>query len=313
MPELVALVGPTAVGKTDLSIELAKRLNAEIVGCDSMQVYRGMSRLTTQPSAEQHAAVPHHVMSCAEPTEHFSVGQYRQLALAAIRDIQRRGKRALLVGGTGMYLKALQRGLCQAPAEQPVVRQQLLDAIRAQGSAVFHDRLRRVDPVAAAKIHPHDARRIVRALEVFEVSGRPLSSFWEEATAQAMPIEVIGLTRERAELYVRINRRVECMIRDQAVLEEARRLQRLPLSRTALQVHGLRFVQAHLRGAPLEDVIFPWQQQVRNYARRQLIWFRADPRIRWLTLGSDESIERIVDRILGSLQSTVNSVQAKLL
>ena len=288
MSRVVALIGPTAVGKTELSIELAKRLDAEIVNCDSMQVYRRMAVLTQQPTPEQRAAVPHHLLDCVEPTESFNVGQYRQAALAAIDGIRRRGKAALIVGGTGLYLRALTDGLCDAPPADPEIRRQLWTNAQECGSPMLHERLRKVDPVAAAKIHPHDARRLIRALEVYALTGQPLSSLWRwkaDRDRQAASITIIGVTRDRAQLYERINRRVERMIRDEGVLEEVRQLSGIPLSPTAQQVHGLRFLTSCLRGEQSREAITPlWQQQVRQYARRQLIWFRADPRIQWLDL-----------------------------
>lgn len=308
MPHIIALVGPTAVGKTDISIELAKRLNAEIVGCDSMQVYRRMPILTQQPTPEQQAAVRHHLIDCIEPTEPFSVGQYRQQALAAIDGIQRRGKTALLVGGTGLYLKALTDGLCDAPPSDARIREALWEAIRQQGSLTLHDRLQQLDPTVATKIHPNDAVRLVRALEVYELTGKPLSSFWANATRQPLEIPLIGLTRERSELYDRINRRVERMIHDEGLLEEARQVLALPLSRTARQVHGLRYLAAYLNGeADLAQTIAQWQQQVRHYARRQLIWFRAEPRVHWITLTPDGRPGVIAERIASQLL-TVSSI-----
>lgn len=319
---IIALVGPTAVGKTDISIELAKRLNAEIIGCDSMQVYRGMAALTTQPTKAQRAEVPHHLIDCIEPTESFSVGQYRPLALSTIGAIHQRGKTALIVGGTGLYLKALTHGLCEAPPGNGAVRAKLWEAVGREGSETFHQRLKDFDPVAASKIHPRDARRVVRALEVYEVTGRPLSNFWRSAPAgtwdqagEAASITVIGLTRPREELYERINRRVERMIEDEVVLEEVRRLSTeggsasggrgVPLSLTARKVHGLLFLERYLSGeSTREETIRLWQQQVRHYARRQLTWFRADSRIRWVTVSGEERVEAVVTRTLEAIHGT---------
>lgn len=293
MPELIALIGPTAVGKTNVSIELARRLNAEIVGCDSMQVYRGMANLTLQPSAEQQRAVPHHLVNCVEPTDVFNVGHYRRLALEAIRDVQAQGKTVLLVGGTGMYLKALTRGLCDAPPADAQVRQELSAVAAHEGSPVLHERLKTVDPIAAEKIHPNDAQRLVRALEVFTLTGRPLSGWWGR-TGGAMPIRTIGLTRDREELRARIHARVERMLADAAVLQEVRALQDVPLSQTARQVHGLRFIQDYMDGRRgLADTITLWQQQVRQYARRQLMWFRAVPDVEWITLTEGDTPETL--------------------
>jgi len=302
MPRLIALIGPTAVGKTDVAIELALRLGAEIVGCDSMQVYRGMSRLTQQPSRRQQSAVAHHLVDCIEPTEAFSVGQYRRAALETIRSIHGRGRDALIVGGTGLYLKALTNGLCEAPPADEGVRRELAAVAQARGSAALHEQLKVRDPLAASKIHPHDTRRLVRALEVYELTGEPLSGRWGRSAGEALPMAVIGLTREREELYSRINARVERMIRDEDVLEEVRRVRGRQMSHTARQVHGLAYLETYLDGARgLEETITLWQRQVRQYARRQLIWFRAVAKVQWVTITGEEAPEAIVTRITSSL------------
>ncbi len=311
MIQTLALVGPTASGKTDISIELAKRLSAEIIGCDSMQVYRGMAALTQQPIEAQRAEVPHHLIDCIEPTDSFSVGRYRQLALSAIEAIHRRGKTALIVGGTGLYLKALTNGLCEAPAADERLRATLWEAVKAEGSEAHHRRLQTIDPLAASKIHPHDARRVVRALEVYETTGQPLSNFWKRTPGQGWghsigevksPMVVIGLTRDRQALYDRINRRVEQMLADERVLEEVRALQDVALSLTAQKVHGLQFLERYLSGeATREETIRMWQQQVRNYARRQLTWFRASAEIQWLTVGAAEATADTVTRVVNEV------------
>ncbi len=295
---IIALMGPTATGKTDVSIELATRLNAEIVNCDSMQVYRRMPVLSQQPTPAQRAAVPHHLFDIVEPTESFSVGQYRSAALEAIRGMQARGRAVLLVGGTGLYLKALTHGLCEAPPGRPEVRQALWQQVEDGGAAALHARLTRVDPRAAKVVHPNDARRVVRAMEVYESTGEPLSNFWERTAGPAVTIRVIGLTRERAELYERINRRVVRMLDDEGVLEEARQVGTLRLSHTAGQVHGLRHVNAYLAGERSRDETMAlWQQQVRNYARRQLIWFRAVEGLAWVTISADDAPGRAAERV----------------
>ncbi len=305
----IALVGPTAVGKTDVAIELAKRLGAEIIGCDSMQVYRGMGRLTEQPTPAQRAEAVHHLVDCIEPEEAFNVGLYRRLAVEAIAQIQQRGRAALIVGGTGLYLKALTHGLCDAPPADARIREALMRQAETDGSDALYARLRTVDPETAARVHPKNARRVVRALEVYELTGQPLSRGWTWRSPEASPakqgaleITVIGLLREREVLCARINQRVERMIRDERVLEEVRCILPRALSRTAWQVHGLAFLEAYLQGrATIEDTIPLWQQQVRRYAKRQLTWFRAQPQIRWVTVQPYEPVPETVDRLLASL------------
>ncbi len=300
---IFALIGPTAVGKTEISLEVARQLGAEILGCDSMQVYRGMAVLTQQPTAAQRADVPHHLIDCIEPTELFSVGQFREAAMSTIADIQARGRAVLAVGGTGLYLRALIDGLCEAPAGDPTIRDRLWNDVGEQGSPALFARLQRVDPTAALRIHPHDARRVVRALEVFEMTGRPLSSYWHEQRRLRVPALVVGLTRERTELYARIDRRVERMLREERVLEEVRQLDLTRLSRTARQVHGLPYLEPFLRGELSEAEMIPaWQQQVRNYAKRQWTWFRAEPRIHWITMARGSSASGTTEEILAAFR-----------
>ena len=305
IPRILALMGPTAVGKTDVSIELARRLGAEIVGCDSMQVYRRMAILTQQPTAEQRQAVPHHLIDYVDPSEEFSAGRYRRDAGRVIEEIQGRGKVVLIVGGTGLYLKALAEGLGQVPAVEPRIREALWARSREAGSDALYEELARVDPAAAANIHPSNTRRVVRALEVYEATGRPMSSYWTPSDA---PIELtaLALTRERTDLYQRIDRRVEQMLTRDGVLDEVRALADADLSTTARQVHGLRFLEAHVRGElGLRELIPRWQQQVRNYAKRQLTWFRAVPGIRWVTAEPRDDVASIVARLADAAACTM--------
>ena len=301
IPSILALVGPTAVGKTGLSIELARLLNAEIVSCDSMQVYRRLPILSQAPTQAERAAVPHHLIDCVDPTENFSAGQYRDLAGEAINEILGRGKRALVVGGTGLYLRALSQGMCEAPPADPDVRRRLWNECETLGPEPLYERLNSIDRVAAAKIHPRDAKRIIRAIEVFVISGRSLSSWWQtEGSDKPMAIPVIGLNRERGELVKRIAVRQLDMLFEQNVVGEAREVLKLPLSQTAGQVHGLADIAAYLeRRVTLQAMIEAWRTRVRQYAKRQLTWFRHVPGIRWLNIEKDmpdtEAAKKVLD------------------
>ncbi len=291
MQRIVALVGPTAVGKSAVAVELAHALGAEIVSCDSMQVYRQMAVLTQAPTHGQRSQVQHHLIDCVEPTQSFSVGEYRKVAAPIINQILERGKRALIVGGTGLYLKALTEGLCDAPPADVRVREQLWSECSGIGSEKLYDRLRGVDSTAASRIHPNDARRIIRALEVYALTGRPISSWWRQASAALLSgqVTVIGVNREREELYQRINDRLIHMVYEEGVINDVRKLLRLSLSRTARQVHGLSDIEQYLAGnASLKEMVELWQQRVRNYAKRQLSWFRQTPHIQWVDLSADE-------------------------
>lgn len=298
---VVALVGPTAVGKTAVAVELAKALGAEIVSCDSMQVYRRMPVLSQAPTPAQQAQVPHHLVGCVEPTEPFSVGAYRPAALAVVRALAERQTPVVVAGGTGLYLRALTQGLCDAPPADAAIRGRLLSECEGLGSEVLHGRLQHVDAFAAARIHPRDARRIIRALEVHTLTGQPLSRWWAQAAPEPLelPVTVVGMARDREALYRRINERVLHMLYEEDVIGEARRLLRLPLSKTARQVHGLADLERYLQGAAaLKDTAARWQQRVRHYARRQLIWFRAVPGLHWLDVRSEEPPEETSARIV---------------
>ena len=197
----------------------------------------------------------------------------------------------LIVGGTGLYLKALTEGLCDAPPADNRVREQLWNECHGVGSATMYSRLQGVDAIAASRIHPNDARRIIRALEVYALTGRPISSWWRQASAELLPghVTVIGLNREREALYNRINERVFDMVYEQGVINEVRQLLRLPLSKTARQVHGLGDIEMYLEGKmTLKETLAIWQQRVRHYARRQLTWFRQTPNIHWVTIPDEE-------------------------
>ena len=291
MQRVIVIVGPTAVGKSAVAVELAQLLGAEIVSCDAMQVYRQMPVLSQAPTHAQRAQIQHHLIDCIEPTQSFSVGEYRRMAAPIINQILERGKRVLIVGGTGLYLKALTEGLCDAPPADIKIREQLWSECHGQGSQTLYARLRGVDSLAASRIHPNDVRRIIRALEVYALTGKPISSWWREASAELLhgQVTVLGLDRERDELYQRINDRLLHMVYEQGVINEVRALLRLALSRSARQVHGLADIEQYLTGrASLKDTITVWQQRVRHYARRQLIWFRQTPNIQWVTIPKDE-------------------------
>ena len=284
IPETLFLIGPTASGKSAVAYELAQHLRGEIISADSMQIYRGAPLLTQQPPRDWQERVPHHLIATQAVSEVWSAAEFRRSALSLIDGIRGRGHVPLIVGGTGLYVRALLDGLCEAPAAQPLVRERLLDETRVQGADAVHRRLAVVDPVAADRIHPHDVRRIVRAMEVYEVTGEPLSRRWERQLPDAFPYRfmMLGLDRPRPELYARINARVEQMFTD-GVVDEARALCAGALSRTAQHMLGLPSIREHLAGRlTREATIALVQQHTRQYARRQLIWFRRDARVRWV-------------------------------
>jgi len=292
------LVGPTAVGKTTVALELARRLDAEIVSADSMQVYRGMDIGTAKSSSTERAAVPHHLIDVVEVSERFDVARYVTLANAAIADIQHRGKTPLIVGGTGLYLRALTEGLSEAPDADPVLRAEL----EAMGRERVLEELRRIDPETAGRIGPHNLRRLVRALEICRLTGRKNSELRREWDPSRLPL-MHGLDRDRADLYARCDMRVEAMFRAGLVDEVRSLLPRgLAENTTARQALGYKEVIVHLRGeTTLEETIALVKTRTRQFAKRQLTWFRHQARVEWIHVAADEdlkaAIECLTDRL----------------
>jgi tRNA dimethylallyltransferase len=281
------LTGPTGSGKSRLALTLAERLGAEIVSMDSMALYRHVDVGTAKPSAEDRRRVPHHLIDVLEPWEPASVAWWLGRAADCCRDVEARGKRALFVGGTPLYLKALLHGLFDGPPADEALRRRLTEEAERDGREALHQRLASVDPAGAARLHPNDVRRVVRALEVWERTGRPISAWQTQwATAPDLPPDrCLCLDLPRPELYRRIDARVEAMIAGGWV-EEARALRGLgrPLGREAAQALGYREVFDHLDGrATLEETVRLVQARSRRFAKRQLTWFRRLPGCRFVT------------------------------
>jgi tRNA dimethylallyltransferase len=283
----LVLTGPTGSGKSDLGLELAERLGAEIISMDSMALYRGMDIGTAKPGAESRRRVPHHLIDVREPWQSASVAWWLAQAAACCRDIECRGKRVLFVGGSPLYLKALLFGLFGGPPRDEQLRTRLAkEAVTAP--AALHERLRRVDPATANRLHPNDVRRIVRALEVWQLTGKPISSWQKEWPCAADAVDETERTRilcldvPRDELYRRIDARVEQMSAD-GLVEEVRRLRQQPMSREASQAAGYKEMLDYLDGrASLEETVRKIQTRTRNLAKRQLTWFRRLPGCRFV-------------------------------
>ncbi|HEX4147425.1 MAG TPA: tRNA (adenosine(37)-N6)-dimethylallyltransferase MiaA [Pirellulales bacterium] len=273
------LTGPTAGGKTAVGLELARLVGAEIVSLDSMALYRGLDIGTAKPTPDQRRRVPHHLIDLVEPEDEFSVAQYCEAAAATVAEITARGRQPLFVGGTPLYLKSLLRGIFEGPPADWAWRTQIEEQAAANGPDWLHARLAEVDPRAAARLHPHDTRRLIRALEVYAKTGRPISD-WQQQFDRGRPAEecrVFVLDWPREQLYERINRRVETMFSDGLVLEVQELLQSgRRFGRTARQAVGYREVLEHLEGQrDLAATIELVQQRTRQFARRQLTWFRS--------------------------------------
>jgi tRNA dimethylallyltransferase len=284
-PKILVILGPTAVGKSALALELAAALDAEIVNADSQQVYRYMDIGTGKPSAAEREAVPHHLIDVVQPDQRFDAALFRRLAAAAIGDIHTRRKHAIVCGGTGLYLRALLHGLVEVPERNPAVRRSLEDELARQGLAALYERLAGIDPKITSTIHPHDRQRIMRALEVYRCTGKPLSSWHAEHGFREQPFDVleIGVARERAELYALIDRRSERMIAA-GLLDEVRGLiaRGFGLELPSLQSVGYRQMGAVIRQElALDEAAEAMKQETRRLAKRQLTWFRRDDAIRW--------------------------------
>ncbi len=294
----IFLTGPTASGKTAIAVELAERIGAEIVSMDSMAVYRGMDIGTSKPSPADRARVPHHLLDIVEPWQEFSLAEYLAAADAAVREIGSRGRRVLFVGGTPLYLKALLRGVDSGPPPDAELRKRLAREARTTGAAALHQRLAALDPEAARRIHRNDLRRIVRAIEVFDKTGRPISeSHVHFAGPPNQTACVFCVDLPRPELYRRINERVAAMFRG-GFVDEVRSLLALdrPLSPTARQAVGYKEVIELLQGdRSLAETIELVQRRTRQFAKRQLTWFRSIPECQPVENHS------VVDRVLSTM------------
>jgi tRNA dimethylallyltransferase len=292
---LLVIVGPTASGKTEVALRLAEQFGAEIVSADSVQVYRGLDIGSAKPTPAERARVPHHLIDVADPDEQFDAAAFRRLAAAAIEDIAGRGKRAVVAGGTGLYIRALLGGLAPSPPRDPERRRRLMLEAKREGREALWSRLEALDPETAARIHPRDLVRVVRALEVIESSGRTLSALLAEHAfgERRYPYTKIGLRVARGELYRRIDARVAAMLSGGWLTEVRALLERYGPEAAALQSLGYRQLVAHLRGdLSLEEAQGLIARETRRYAKRQLVWFRAEPEVLWLEPQAPELARR---------------------
>jgi tRNA dimethylallyltransferase len=298
-PQLVIITGPTATGKTALAVELAVRYGAEIISADSRQVYRYLDIGTAKPTPMQRATIPHHVVDVVNPDERFDSARFRALAMSAIQDALRRGKKVLVVGGTGLYLRALTRGLCAGPAADPALRARLYEQEQGEGKGFLHRWLSSVDPRAAAQLHPHDTVRLIRALEVFLLTGTPLSQ-WQQAHGfrdRPFTTLLLSLVMDRETLFRRIAERCHQMVRD-GLVEEVRRVWEMGYGPelSPLQTIGYAQMGEMLQGrCQLEDALAQMIRATRRLAKRQLTWLRAEPGVRWFTPTQTREIAALVE------------------
>jgi tRNA dimethylallyltransferase len=287
-PLVVIVLGPTGSGKTALSLALAERLHGEVVSCDSVAVYRGMDLGSAKPSREERARIPHHLIDVADPDQTFTAGEYSRQARAALREIAGRGRVPIVTGGTGLYLRALTEGLFAGPERQTELRARLMRSEQRHEAGWLHRVLTRLDPASAARIHANDSAKLIRAIEVCLTAKRPMSEVMTRDPLVGFRILRLGLNPPRKELYERLNRRAESMFAA-GLLEETRGLLARYGKVPALDSLGYRQAAAVLDGAlTMEAAIAEAQQGHRNYAKRQVTWFRREPDVSWFEGFGDE-------------------------
>ena len=311
MKNLICIAGPTASGKTALSIALAKELGGEIVSCDSMQVYKRMDIGTAKPTIEEMEGIPHHMLSVAEPWEDFSVGKYVAMATPIVDDILARGKTAIIVGGTGLYMDALIKGNDFAPVPSTGRREELEQLAAKKGIETVIEQLRAVDPESAERLHPSDQKRIIRAMEVYLETGETITEHNRKTQLIPPRYDPVWFALEdadRAALYARIDRRVEVMLQ-LGLIEEIKNLlaEGVPEKATAMQAIGYKeFVDALQGRSSMETATALVQQSSRKYAKRQLTWFRRNSAIRWLRREENEGNAQILAKAIQILTNFDN-------
>lgn len=311
---LVALVGPTAAGKSDVGVVLAQMLGTEVLTADSRQVYRGMNVATDKPTAAQQQGIPHRLIDLVDPDQRFNAGLYRAAALQEMERLYVERKVPLIVGGTGLYVRALVKGLCDAPQGSPEVRENLIEQARRHGKGALYQELCAADPVLARGIHPNDEAKIIRALEVVRLTGRPLSEMHQEhrtVGSSCSPL-LVGLQRDRASLYRRIEQRVNQFFA-RGLVEETAGLLARGYHRELASMKGLgyRQVSAFLAGeCDYDEAVRRLKRDTRHFAKRQLTWFRREPGLIWLTVGEDEQAEDVARRIWPLIETFLTGLQA---
>jgi len=307
-PLLVVILGPTASGKTALSLALAEKFGGEIVNCDSVAVYRDFEIGTAKPSTAERARAPHHLFDIADPTEEMTAGEYARRARAVLAEIAARGRLPIVVGGTGLYLRALLEGLFAGPQRSEELRERLRARVSERGSAYLHKILLRLDRASAAKIHANDAPKLIRAIEVCLASRQKMSDLWQQGRDPLRGFRILrlGLEPERTALYDRINARAAQMFEHGLVEETKSLIAKYGAAVRPLTSLGYRQAMQLLHGELTKDqAVHAAQQAHRNYAKRQMTWFRREPEVRWLRgFGDDAAIQsealRIVMPGLGS-------------
>lgn len=304
---MILILGVTASGKSRLAFELASTIGAEIISIDSMKVYRRMDIGTAKPSAARRRQIRYHLIDVVEPNEPFSVEKFLKLAEYAVKQINSAQKPVVAVGGTAMYIKAMLYGIFEGPGTNDRIRKKLRSQIDAHGLADLHKKLAEADPDAAQRIHPNDARRIIRALEVFELTGKPISSFQQQFDAEnsLRDWKIIGLRRDKADTGTRINQRVKRML-ENGFADEVKALlaEDEPLSKQAASAIGYAEIIDHLNGNLLfEEAVEKIKINTRRFAKAQRTWFKTFKNVNWLDIAEDESSEDILSRTMELLEN----------
>ena len=301
-PNVIVICGPTALGKTAVAVDLAESFSGQIISADSMQIYRYMNIGTAKPTLEEQSRVLHHMIDIVDPDESFNAEQFAQMAHKKILDLHQKKTLSFVVGGTGFYIKALVNGLFKAKATNSSARVRLKGEAETQGSPILHKRLRRCDPDAAARIHPNDVYRIIRALEVYELTGKTISEWHRTHRFADAPFRVlkIGLCMDREMLYGRINQRVEDMIRA-GLVEEVNGL--LGMGYTAdlksMQSIGYRHMVDFIQGRySWNEALRTFKRDTRRYAKRQMTWFTADSEIEWIEPNQFSNVRKMIKKFL---------------
>ncbi|MFM1650917.1 tRNA (adenosine(37)-N6)-dimethylallyltransferase MiaA [Brevibacillus sp. B_LB10_24] len=302
--KLVVIVGPTAVGKTALSLRLAQMFNGEIISGDSMQVYRRMDIGTAKATPEERRMVPHHLIDIIDPDEEYSVVHFQAMARQLIAEINGRGRLPFVVGGTGLYIESVTHSFHFSEAGQDLeLRQRLEKIAELEGVEALHRQLAAIDPLTAERLHPNDKKRVIRAIEIYQVTGQRMSDFQVRAEHSPYQLVMIGLTMDRAVLYERINKRVDLMI-EAGLVEEVRQLLDSGVDPAAVSMQGLGYKELvpYLYGEiPLEQAVAAIKQRTRHFAKRQLSWFRRMSDIQWFDVTDSEEYSSVVERISQTL------------
>jgi tRNA dimethylallyltransferase len=312
---VVVIVGPTAVGKSRVAVEVAKVFETEVLTADSRQVYRGMDVGTDKPSLEERQGVPHRLIDLINPNESSNAGLYRRQAIDEIERLHGDSRLPLVVGGTGLYVRTLLKGLCGAPPADPIVRAVLRREAKDQGLDRLYARLVEVDPATAARLHPRDESKVIRALEVHQLSGRRMSEFQQEHGFAERPFSalIIGLNRDRDALYRRIEARIDWQLAH-GLIEETQQLLAQGYQRTSAAMKGLgyRQVAEHLAGEyDAAEMVRRFKRDTRHFSKRQMTWFRKEPGIQWLTIEESESVQHTAALVIGQVDQFHTTLEEK--